>query len=75
MRLLSMSIPEILKEVDRLEKESEAFKAELFKICWYMRGSVTLEDAFCLSYEDRTIIGKLIEENLETTKKTGLNFF
>ena len=75
MRLLSMSIPEILKEVDGLEKESGAFKSELFKICWYMRGGITLEDAFSLSYEDRSIVSKLIEENLETTKKTGLNFF
>ena len=75
MKLLSMSIPDILKEVDRLEKESAAFKSELFKLCWYMRGSITIDDAFYMSYEDRVMIGKLIEENLETTKKTGLNFF
>jgi len=75
MRLLSMSIPDILKEADRLDKESAAFKSELFKICWYMRGSITLEDAFYMCYEDRIMVGKLIEENLETTKKTGLNFF
>ena len=75
MRLLSMSIPEILKEVDNLEKESKEFKSELLKLCWYMRGSMTIDDAFYMSYEDRIIISKIIEENLETTKKTGLNFF
>lgn len=75
MRLLSMSIPEILKEVDNLEKESKEFKSDLLKLCWYMRGSMTIDDAFYMSYEDRIIIGKIIEENLETTKKTGLNFF
>jgi hypothetical protein len=40
-----------------------------------MRGSVTLDEAFMMSYEDREIIAHLIEDNLETTKKTGLNFF
>lgn len=42
---------------------------------WYMRGSITLEDAFTMSYEDREIISTLIEENLETTKRSGLPFF
>ncbi len=40
-----------------------------------MRGSVTLDDAFALSYEDREIISNIIKENLETTKKSGLPFF
>ena len=40
-----------------------------------MRGSISIEEAYQLDQEDRTIIFKIIEENLETTKKTGLNFF
>jgi len=40
-----------------------------------MRGSLTVEQAFQLDYESREIIQKLIEENLETTKTTGLPFF
>jgi len=40
-----------------------------------MRGGVTIEEAYQLDNEDRTILFKIIEENLETTKKTGLNFF
>jgi hypothetical protein len=40
-----------------------------------MRGSIGIEEAYQLDQEDRTIIFKIIEENLETTKKTGLNFF
>ena len=75
MRLLSMSIPEILQEVDNLEKESKHLKSELLKLCWYMRGGVTIDDVYYMAYEDRVMIGKLVEDNLETTKKTGLNFF
>jgi hypothetical protein len=40
-----------------------------------MRGSLTLEQSYHLDYESREIIQKIIEENLETTKKTGLPFF
>jgi hypothetical protein len=40
-----------------------------------MRGSISLEEAYQLDFEDRNILFKLVEENLETTKKTGLPFF
>lgn len=40
-----------------------------------MRGGITLEEAFSLSYEERTIIVDLIKDNMETTKKSGLPFF
>jgi hypothetical protein len=40
-----------------------------------MRGSLTIEQAYQLDYESREIIQKIVEENLETTKKTGLPFF
>ena len=40
-----------------------------------MRGAVTVEDAFALSWEDRKLISEVVEDNLETTKKSGLPFF
>lgn len=40
-----------------------------------MRGSVTVEDAFQMTVEDREILSRIIKENLETTKKSGLPFF
>ena len=70
-----MDLYEILSEVEKLDKESAALKADLMKMCWYMRGGITLDDAFVLSQEDRVIIAKIIKENLETTKKSGLPFF
>jgi len=57
------------------ELESKAIKDELFRICWYMRGGVTYTESLMLSYEDREIIGKIIEKNLEITKESGMNFF
>jgi len=75
MRILTWPLDDILKEVDNLEKQSKGFKEELYKICWYMRGSISLTDVFEMAYEDREILGSIIKDNLETTKKSGLPFF
>lgn len=66
---------EVVEFLDQMEKESKALKQEALRICWYMRGSVSYDEAFQLSLQDREIIGKLISDNLETTKKSGLPFF
>jgi hypothetical protein len=48
---------------------------ELMRLCWYMRGGLTLSEAYNLSPDEREIVGKLVNENLETAKKTGQPFF
>jgi len=58
-----------------MQNEQKNIKADLMKICWYMRGGITLDEAFALTYEDKEIISTIIKENLETTKKSGLPFF
>lgn len=70
-----MDLPEILKEVEKLDKESKALKADLMKVCWYMRGGITLDEAYNMCLDDRIIVSEIIKENLETTKKSGLPFF
>jgi hypothetical protein len=72
---LSWSLEEILEEVRKLEAEQKSIKHDLLKVCWYMRGGITLDEAFALSNEDKEIISTIIKENLETTKKSGLPFF
>jgi hypothetical protein len=65
---------EILRYSDSLEKEAKGIKKELLKMCWYMRG-LSYDEAMNMSWDEREIIGEIIKENLETTKKTGLPFF
>lgn len=60
---------------EEFEKDTKAIKEELYKICWYMRGSISISEVYSLTVEDREIIRALIEENLEMTKKSGLPFF
>ena len=50
-------------------------KHELLKICWYMRGGVTYQEALNMSLEERRIVSNIVKDNLETTKKTGRDFF
>jgi hypothetical protein len=58
-----------------MEKEADAIRSEMLKICWFMRGGVTYEEAMQLSHKERNMVGVLVKENLETTKKSGLPFF
>lgn len=58
-----------------MDKESKAYRDEALRICWYMRGSISYSDAMMLSSADREAISQIIKDNMETTTKTGLNFF
>jgi hypothetical protein len=75
MRILAWSLDEILAEVKRMEGEQKELRTELTRICWYMRGGVTLDEAYAMCQDDRSIVAGLIKENIETTKKSGLPFF
>lgn len=75
MRLLAMTSEEINQEVAKLDKESKALREELYKLAWFMRGSISIEQAFMMDFQDREIVSELIKSNLETTKESGLPFF
>lgn len=72
---MTLNDDEIVAYLDDLDRESKAIKEELLKMCWYMRGGLTYEESMYLSFFERQSIGKLIENNLETTKKSGLPFY
>jgi len=58
-----------------LERECEDIKSGAMKMAWYMRGGASYTDILNMSVTERKSISKLIEENMETTKKSGLPFF
>ncbi len=70
-----MGDSDIVKYLKDLESESKNLKLELFKVCWFLRGGVTWQEALNLSPEERTIVSQLVKENMETTKKSGQPFF
>ena len=58
-----------------MEGQAKELRHDLLKVCWYMRGGITYSEAAALSPSEREIIGNLVKEDLETTKKTGQPFF
>lgn len=66
---------QIVDLINQYDKDSKAIVSEAIKLCWFMRGGITYEQAMDLSPDERLIISELIKENLETTKKSGLPFF
>ena len=61
--------------VDAMEKEARNIRLDVLKLCWYMRGGVTYDEAIQMSQVERGIINEIVKENLETTKKSGLPFY
>lgn len=72
---MTLTNEQIVGWLNQLEKESRALKEDTLTICWYMRGGLSYDDAVMLSLEERKIIHKIVDKNLETTKKSGLPFF
>lgn len=66
--------PEKIHEIlVRLDKEIKQFKQELFRISWYMRGGITVNDLLhTFSHDDREAAYAIIKENIEATKNTGM---
>jgi len=44
-------------------------------MAWYMRGGIPYDQVLQLSVSERKLISDIVNDNMETTKKTGLNFF
>lgn len=64
-----------MKLLDGMEKECKAIKKNAQRIAWYMRGSISYTDVLNMSPAEISSVNEIIEENLETTKKTNIPFF
>jgi len=58
-----------------MEKETISIKQNAIRMAWHMRGGASYEDILNMSSEERNAISKLMEDNYDTTKKSGLPFF
>ena len=72
---MTLDSEHIVKMIDQFEEDANSIRQEAIKMTWYMRGGLSYNDALNLSVAERKMIGGLIKENLETTKKSGLPFF
>jgi hypothetical protein len=72
---LSQSNEEIAEMLKDFDEDSKALRKSILKLCWYMRGGLTLEEAMTIGFQDRELISEIVDENLEVTKETKLPFF
>tara|TARA_B100001057_G_C22566592_1_gene839436 strand:- start:49 stop:261 length:213 start_codon:yes stop_codon:yes gene_type:complete len=70
-----MGDSEIVSHLKNFDNEAKNLKLELMKICWFMRGGMSWNEALNLSPDERTIASQLVKENMDTAKKTGQPFF
>jgi len=68
-----MSDSEIENYLTRLEEGIKNYKSQLYRLCWYMRGGVTIDNLmFDLSLEDIQLMNAIVQDNIEITKKSGM---
>lgn len=72
---MTLNNQEIAEYVESLEKESKALIKQLYTLAWHMRGGMTLDEAFQISFSDREIVMELIKEHMEVTKESHLPYF
>jgi hypothetical protein len=70
-----MGDSDIISYLKDFDNETKNLKLELMKICWFMRGGMSWNEALILSPDERAIVSQLVKENMETTKKSGQPFF
>lgn len=72
---MTLTDAEIEDWINLLDKETKAIREEALRFTWWMRGGVSYNEAMMLGYEERQIIARIIEDNLEATKKSQMPFF
>jgi hypothetical protein len=73
MRLLSTDDPRVIGGIlAEYRKETRAIIDQINEICWYMRGSISREEALILSPEERKSIVKLTDDNIKRVNDTRL---
>ena len=70
-----MGDSEIVAYLKDFDSQVKNLKLEIMKICWFLRGGMSWNEALILSPDEREIVSQLVKENMETTKKSGQPFF
>ena len=70
-----MSYDQIEKLYEEMVKEVEQIELNAEKLSWYMRGGCSYETILNMSAREINNLHKIVDENLELTKKSKLPFF
>ncbi len=67
---MTLSIPEIEGLLKGYEKTVDSLRSDMTKIAWFMRGGVTMAELLDMPQSEYKHFNKVIEENVELSKKT-----
>ena len=70
-----MGDSDVIAYLKDFDSQVKNLKLEIMKICWFLRGGMSWNEALVLSPDERTIVSQLVKENMDTTKKSGQPFF
>lgn len=73
--LLPLSFDEMKSKGDKMWKEALSIKFNAQRLAWYMRGGIDFVDIMNMSLDEIDHINKIIDENMDVTKKTKIPFF
>lgn len=62
-------------QVEKMDQEAKKIRSDTLRMCWAMRGGLNYNEAMLLSPAERDAVAALMKDNIETTNKTGLNYF
>jgi hypothetical protein len=68
-------VDEITKLTDDMTKEKMSISFNAQRLSWYFRGGIDYIDIMNMSQEEIDNLNKIVDDNMETTKKTKLPFF
>lgn len=55
-----------------MRRDQQELRSHITSIMWHMRGSLSREEAWTLSYEERKDVLKFIDERLKIVEKTRM---
>jgi hypothetical protein len=65
--------PALIQEhIAGMKLEAKELRKQIVQICWHMRGGVTRDEAWSLSYVERKDIMDFIKERIKFVEKTGM---
>ncbi len=70
MRITTLT--ELQGLINSYKNDSDELIDQIHSIMWYMRGSVTREEAWVLSHNERRRILRQIEERVKMVEKSGM---
>lgn len=75
MTLLRLDHEAAQKLFDGYEEDTNKIRKSSLQLSWYMRGGASYDDIMNMSSVERKMISGIVDDNMETTKKSGLPFF